>query len=178
MPRFDLIILPSPSLKVLIMGGKNYWKSGVQIFTPEGKFFFVPFSFHFQILHIKLGIFDFNSFFDISFYCLEIKCLKCFIDIWLVKQDIKIKDMHFLRKIWKWIEKGENLFWPSGAGIRTPDFQKFSRPQFELSRKARVTRSNQKNLLNEIQGVLAISGKRFKLKSNVFILILLKQTIP
>ena len=31
---------------------------------------------------------------------------------------------------------------PSGAGIRAPDFQQFSHPQFEFSWKVRVTRSN------------------------------------
>ena len=35
-----------------------------------------------------------------------------------------------------------------------------------------------KTKLMKIQGVIAISGKRFKLKFDVFILIVLKQTIP
>ena len=29
----------------------------------------------------------------------------------------------FVWRIWKWKEKGQKHFWPSGPGIRTPDFQ-------------------------------------------------------
>ena len=76
-----------------------------------------------------------------------------FIDIWFVKQDIqkwlKTKMCIFLWRIWKRTEKRQPFFWPSGAGIRTPDFQKFSRPWFEFSWKMRVTRSNQNKLLKE-----------------------------
>ena len=59
-----------------------------------------------------------------------------FINIWFVKQDIqkwlKTKICNFLWRIWKWKEKRRNFFWPSGAGIWTPDFQEFSRPWLEF----------------------------------------------
>ena len=36
---------------------------------------------------------------------------------------VKAKDMQFCMDNLKWKEKGQNNFWPSKAGIRTPDFQ-------------------------------------------------------
>ena len=50
----DLIPSPLPSMKIR--------KSGIRIPAPEGQKYFFPFSFHFQILHTKLVIFDFNHF--------------------------------------------------------------------------------------------------------------------
>ena len=62
-----------------------------------------------------------------------------FIDILFVKQDIKkwlnTKICSFLWRIWKWKEKRTKFFWPSRAGIWTPDFQYFSRPWFEFFTK-------------------------------------------
>ena len=58
----DLIFSPSPSVKIQIKGGKIVQNSGVQIPALEGQNCFVIFSFHFQILHTKMGIFDFNHF--------------------------------------------------------------------------------------------------------------------
>ena len=51
-----------------------------------------------------------------------------FIDIWFVKQDIqkwlKNKDMQFFYgEFENEKKKGQKKFWPSGAGIWTPDFQ-------------------------------------------------------
>ena len=52
----DLIPPPLPFMKIQIIGGKMR-KSGIQIPASEGHFFF-----HFQILHTKLHISDFNGF--------------------------------------------------------------------------------------------------------------------
>jgi hypothetical protein len=48
------------------------------------------------------------------------------------------------------------FFWPSGAGIWTPDFQQFSHPWFEFSCEVRSLRSNQNKLLKEI-GLYVVS---------------------
>ena len=50
-----------------------------------------------------------------------------FIDIWFKKQNtyrkwLKTNICSFVWRVWKWKEKGQKYFWPSGAGIRTPDF--------------------------------------------------------
>ena len=74
----DLIPSPSLSVKIQIVCGNYTQKSGIQIPAPEGQVFF-PFSFHFQILHIKL-------------------------------------QGHHIEN-----EK-DKTNWPSGAGIKTPDF--------------------------------------------------------
>jgi len=47
--------------------GSHFRKSGVRIPAPEGQKFFVLFSFHFQILQTKQGIFDFNHFLILLF---------------------------------------------------------------------------------------------------------------
>ena len=50
-----------------------------------------------------------------------------FIDIWFVKHDIqkwlKKKNMQFFMVNLKMKRKKDKNFWPSGAGIWTPDFQ-------------------------------------------------------
>ena len=47
---FDLILSPSLSMKIQIMGRENYRKSGFRILPSESQNFFVcPFSLHFQI---------------------------------------------------------------------------------------------------------------------------------
>ena len=77
-----------------------------------------------------------------------------FIDIWFVKQDIqnivKNKNMQFFMENLKIKRKRTIFFWPSGAGIRTPDFQQFSCPWFEFSCEVRSPRSNQNKLLKDI----------------------------
>jgi hypothetical protein len=53
-------------MKIEIAGGKVTENLGVGIPAPEYKKKLSSFSFHFQILHANLGIFDFNHF---SIYC-------------------------------------------------------------------------------------------------------------
>ena len=48
-------------------------------------------------------------------------------DIWFIKQNtyrkrLKTNICSFVWRVWKWKEKGQKYIWPSGAGIRTPDF--------------------------------------------------------
>ena len=76
---FDLISGSSLSMKIQIIGGKNYWKSGVQIPVPEGQNFFFLFSFHFPILHTKVVIFYSNHF---LISCL-INLNKTFLFLWI-----------------------------------------------------------------------------------------------
>ena len=54
---FDLILSPSPSMKIQIMGGKITENMGFKSLLQKVKKKICPFSFHFQILHEKLHIF-------------------------------------------------------------------------------------------------------------------------
>ena len=113
-------------------GRENYWKSGVQIPAPEGPKNFVLFSFFFQFLHIKLGIFEFNHYLvwlirnqikhgdNLCFYL----DLICFV-IQDIQKWLKRQICSFLWWIWKWKEKRTKKIWPSGAGIWTLDFENF-----------------------------------------------------
>ena len=43
----------------------------------------------------------------------------------VIKKWLKSKIPSFVWRIWKWKEKRTTNFWPSGAGIQTPDFSNF-----------------------------------------------------
>ena len=77
-----------------------------------------------------------------------------FIDIWFIKVGIqkwlKTKLCSFFMENLKMKRKNDKKFWPSGAGIWTPDFQSFSRPWFEFSWEVRRMRSNQNKLLKKL----------------------------
>ena len=62
LPCLHLFSSPSPTMQNSNCGQENYWKPGVWLPGLEGQKMFVLISFHFQILHTKLGIFDFNHF--------------------------------------------------------------------------------------------------------------------
>ena len=74
----------------------------------------------------------------------------CFIWFLDIKKWLNSKIPSFVWRIWKEKEKRTKIFWPSGAGIWTPDFQSFSRPWFEFSWKVRRMRSNQNKLLKKL----------------------------
>ena len=59
---FDLILSPSLSMKIQIMGGKISENLGFKSPLRKVKKILFLFLFHFQILHTKMGIFEFNNF--------------------------------------------------------------------------------------------------------------------
>ena len=82
---------------------------------------------------------------------------------------VKFKDNQFCVKKVKIQRKKTKFFWPSGAGIWTPDFQLFSRPWFEFSWEVRRMRSNQNKLLKKLG--LYIRQPLKKTQRNPFILV-------
>ena len=62
LPFLALISSPSPVMIIQIVGGKITENLGFESPIRKVKLFCPFFSFHFQILHSKLGIFDFSNF--------------------------------------------------------------------------------------------------------------------
>ena len=109
-------------------------KSGVQILVREGQILFVPFSFHFHILH-KKWILNHKIVFFIFFYQLNINKNRCM--YWTIfnlflcnlliykKGSLSLNIQFFtykMKKVKKKRRMAKQKIWPSSTGIRTPDF--------------------------------------------------------